>query len=60
MHYFNFKKNNLYCEDIKVEDLAKQYGTPLFIYSSKTILDHFSKLEQAFKEINPLICYSVK
>ena len=60
MHYFNFKKNNLYCEDMKVEDLAKQYGTPLFIYSSRTILEHFLKLEQAFKEINPLICYSVK
>ncbi len=60
MHYFNFKKNNLYCEEFKVEDLAKQYGTPLYVYSSKTILEHFWKLEKAFEEINPLICYSVK
>ena len=51
MHYFNFKKNNLYCEEFKVEDLAKQYGTPLYVYSSKTILEHFWKLEMRLKEV---------
>jgi len=60
MHDFLFRKNNLYCEDIRVEDLAKRFATPLYIYSYRTLINHFIKLRQAFKTINPLICYSVK
>lgn len=60
MHHFNFRKNNLYCENFKVSDLAKKFQTPLYIYSAKTIEDHFLKLKKAFSEIDPLICYSVK
>lgn len=60
MHEFAYKNNRLYCEDIKVEDLAREFGTPLYIYSYHTLVSHFLKLEQAFKPINPLICYSVK
>jgi len=60
MHEFKFKKNYLYCESIKVLDLAKKFGTPLYVYSYQTLIDHFFKLRDAFKDINPLICYSVK
>ncbi|MCX5701963.1 MAG: diaminopimelate decarboxylase, partial [Candidatus Omnitrophica bacterium] len=60
MHEFKYKGNQLYCEDVKVRDLAERFGTPLFIYSYKTIIDHYLKLKEAFKEIAPLICYSVK
>lgn len=60
MHYFSFKKENLYCENIKVQDLTAKFGTPLYIYSSKTILGHFIKLRNAFSKLKPLICYSVK
>ncbi len=60
MHYFIFKGNNLYCENFKVKSLAEKIGTPLYIYSAKTVLGHFIKLQKAFKSIDPLICYSVK
>ncbi len=60
MHDFKFKNNKLYCENVKVEDLAKRFGTPLYIYSYHTLISHFTKLRDAFKSINPLICYSVK
>jgi len=60
MHEFKFKRNNLYCEELKVQDLAKKFGTPLYIYSYQTLIEHFIKLEQAFRLIHPLICYSVK
>ena len=60
MHYFSFKRGNLYCENVKVKDLASRFGTPLYIYSAKTILSHFLKLKRAFSSIKPLICYSVK
>lgn len=60
MHEFKFKNNQLYCEKAKVAELARRFGSPLFVYSYHTIIDHFYKLKTAFRRINPLICYSVK
>lgn len=60
MHEFKYKNNILYCEDIKVADIAKKAGTPFYLYSHKTIVDHFRKLKDAFREIDPLICFSMK
>ncbi len=60
MHDFKYKRNYLYCENLKVLKLAKKFGTPLYIYSYRTLINHFLKLKAAFKEVNPLICYSVK
>lgn len=60
MHEFKYKNNNLYCETIKVEDIAKKVGTPFYLYSYKTLLNHYKKLVAAFRSIKPLICYSMK
>jgi diaminopimelate decarboxylase len=60
MHEFKYVNNQLYCEKVKVQDLAKEFGTPLYIYSYHTLIGHYIKLENAFKSVNPLICYSVK
>lgn len=60
MHEFRYKNNNLFCENIKVGNLADKFSTPLYVYSYKTLTDHYLKLKYAFCRINPLICYSVK
>ena len=60
MHEFKYKNNHLYCETIKVEDVAHRVGTPFYLYSYKTLIDHYRKLERAFRNIKPLICYSMK
>jgi len=60
MHEFKYIKNHLHCEKVKVEDLVRRFGTPLYVYSYRTLIDHFFKLKRAFHQINPLICYSVK
>ncbi|MDP2939118.1 MAG: diaminopimelate decarboxylase [Candidatus Omnitrophota bacterium] len=60
MHDFKYKGNSLYCESIRVEDLSKKVATPFYLYSYKTLIDHFRKLKKAFRSINPLICYSMK
>ena len=60
MHEFKYRGNYLYCEDVKVLDLAIRFSTPLYVYSYHTLIDHFMKLRNAFREIDPLICYSVK
>lgn len=60
MHEFTFKDNELYCENVKVSDVAKKVATPFYLYSYKTLIDHYRKLKAAFSPIRPLICFSVK
>lgn len=60
MHDFYYKDNELYCEQVKVRDIAEKVGTPVYIYSHKTFVEHLEKIQKAFKTIKPLICYSMK
>ncbi len=60
MHRFKFKGNELYCEDVAVSQIAKKVGTPFYLYSIGTFLDHYLKLKDAFKSVDPLICFSAK
>jgi diaminopimelate decarboxylase len=60
MHEFQYKKNVLHCENIGISKIAKKIGTPFYLYSYKTLIDHFHKLKEAFREIDPLICFSMK
>ncbi len=60
MHEFAYKRSQLYCESVPVKDLVQKFGTPLYAYSTKTVLDHFLKIKKAFAPVRPLICYSVK
>jgi diaminopimelate decarboxylase len=60
MHDFRYKNGQLYCEDVRVKDLAEKFGTPLYVYSYNTFTGHFLKLKKAFRAVDPLICYSVK
>ena len=60
MDHFNYRNHELYCEDVRVADLAARYGTPLYIYSKATITHHLDTLNKAFMTLNPLVCYSVK
>ena len=60
MHEFKYRYNELYCESKGLREVAKKYGTPLYVYSRKTLVDHYRKIKDAFKTIKPLICYSVK
>ncbi len=60
MDHFHYKDRVLYCEQVPLAQLAEQFGTPLFVYSQATLLHHLRCLQEAFAEVNPLICYSVK
>lgn len=60
MHDFQFKNNELYCENVAVTAIAKRVGTPFYLYSHHTIVDHFTKIEKAFAPVKPLICYAMK
>lgn len=60
MHDFNYVGNELYCEKVRVRDIAQKVGTPVYIYSYKTFTEHLEKIQKAFKTVKPLICYSMK
>ena len=56
----NFKKNNLYIENIKAKNVAKKFGTPSYCYSFNKLKKNIQSFKNNFKSINPLICFSVK
>jgi diaminopimelate decarboxylase len=60
MDSFAYRSGQLHCEQLPAAGLAAKFGTPLYVYSQATILDHFGKIRSAFAKAEPLICYSVK
>ena len=60
MDYFQYRERELHCEEIAVRRLAETYGTPLYVYSRRTLLHHLHELQRAFAAVEPLICYSIK
>jgi diaminopimelate decarboxylase len=60
MHYFRYRKNRLHCESVDIGRIAERIGTPLYLYSHKTLIDHYTKIKRAFKSLDPLICFSMK
>ena len=60
MNYFEYKNGELYSEDVPVANIAKAVGTPVYIYSYKTLERHFLVFDGAFKGIPHITCYSCK
>ncbi len=60
MNYFTYKDNRLFAEDVAISDLAARLGTPLYIYSARTLRRHYRVLSEAFKGTDSLICFAMK
>jgi diaminopimelate decarboxylase len=60
MHHFNYKDKELYCEEVPVSRIAEEVGTPLYLYSYATLLQHFRAFDGAFEEVKHLTCFSMK
>ena len=60
MHSFRYRDGHLYCEDVDLLRVAEQLGTPLYVYSAGTIVDHYARLDAALAPLDHLICYAVK
>jgi diaminopimelate decarboxylase len=60
MNYFEYKDGELYGEDVPVANIAKAVGTPVYVYSYKTLERHFLVFDGAFKGIPHITCYSCK
>ena len=60
MHFFNYKGTELFAEDVPVRTLAEKYGTPLYIYSHKTLVRHFRAYDEAYRDFPHIVCYAMK
>ncbi len=60
MHDFRYIGRNLFCEGVAVEALARKFGTPLYVYSQRTLTGHFQKLDDAMAPVPHLVCFAVK
>ena len=60
MHSFAYRNKQLHCESVPLSKIVKQAGTPVYVYSANTILDHYRRLDNALSGVDHLICYAVK
>jgi len=60
MHFFHYRDGHLHCEGVDLARVAEKFGTPLYVYSAGTILDHYRRLDAALAALDHLICYAVK
>ncbi|MCJ7547608.1 MAG: diaminopimelate decarboxylase [Deltaproteobacteria bacterium] len=60
MHFFQHKAGVLHCEECSVEAIAREMGTPFYLYSYRTLVRHFQAFDSAFQDLPHLVCYSAK
>ncbi len=60
MHSFHYQNGTLHCEGVDLQALADTHGTPLYVYSRATILDHYRRLDAAMGALDHLVCYATK
>jgi diaminopimelate decarboxylase len=60
VHLFSYRNGELHCEDVSLARVAEEFGTPTYVYSAGTILDHYTRLDAALAALDHLICYAVK
>ncbi len=60
MDHFNYKDQQLFCENLSIKEIVEKVDTPSYIYSANTFKHHYEGFQKAFAPLDPLICYSVK
>jgi diaminopimelate decarboxylase len=60
MHHFHYREGRLFAEDIPLEEIAHDVGTPFYCYSCATLERHFHAFEEPLKGMPHLVCFSVK
>ncbi|MEA2110349.1 MAG: diaminopimelate decarboxylase [Pseudomonadota bacterium] len=60
MNSFHYQDGQLFCEQLPVAEIARQEGTPFYLYSHETLVRHYQAFNDAFGDLDHQICYSVK
>jgi diaminopimelate decarboxylase len=60
MNHFTYREDQLYCEDVAVQKIAAEIGTPFYLYSHATLTRHLKVFNEVFGAIEKLVCFSAK
>ncbi|GGE51161.1 diaminopimelate decarboxylase [Agaricicola taiwanensis] len=60
MHHFAYHHGVLHAEDVSLEAIAEEVGTPVYVYSTATLERHVKVFSQAFAGLDHLVCYALK
>ena len=60
MHHFEYRKGELFAEGVPVRRIAREVGTPAYVYSLATLKRHYRVFDQAFARVPHVVCFSVK
>ena len=60
MDYFEYRSGELFAEGVPVRRIAREVGTPAYIYSLATLKRHYRVFDQAFARLSHLVCFSMK
>lgn len=60
MDHFRFRDAVLHVEDVELEQIARTFGTPTYVYSNATLLEHLERFQTAFEALAPRVCFAVK
>src|SRR5918994_1128330 len=60
MNHFEYRNGQMFAEGVPVKRIAKEVGTPAYVYSLATMKRHFRVFDQAFAKVPHIVCFSVK
>jgi len=60
VHHFEYKNGEMFCEDVRLNEIAERFGTPCYVYSRATLARHFEAFDSPFADVKHLTCFSVK
>ncbi len=60
MHHFAYRDGRLHAEDVPLETIAAEVGTPFYCYSTATLERHYRVFSEAFAGLDYLVCYAMK
>jgi diaminopimelate decarboxylase len=60
MHHFHYINQELHCERVPIAKIVREIGSPVYVYSRRTLEHHFRTFQESFKGLDHLVCYSMK
>lgn len=57
---FSYIQGELVCEEVRLAEIGREVGTPVYVYSETAVREQFKTIQQTFSPIDPQICYAVK
>lgn len=60
MNPFTFKNNQLFCENVPLQEIAQKHGTPLYVYAQNGFLENYRRIDRAFAAVPHLVLFALK